>query len=96
MSIHPLLFRNSILDCFLIVDSFVQKAIVPYFSKDIGEEPAWFVITFPFVWYPFKGMIVTATIYMMVAISAERFRAVCYPLSNRHVSNFFEYHLKYC
>ena len=26
------------------------------------------------------------TIYMMLAISAERFRAVCYPLSKRHVS----------
>ena len=79
-------YRLSIFDCFLIVDSIVQKSIVPYFSNDSGEEPDWFKITFVYLWYPFKGIILTATIYMMVAISAERFRAVCYPLSNRHVS----------
>ena len=79
-------YRLSIFDCFLIVDSIVQKSIVPYFSNDSGDEPAWFKITFVYLWYPFKGIILTATIYMMVAISAERFRAVCYPLSNRHVS----------
>ena len=50
---------------------------------------------YPYFWYPFRGIIVTVTIYMMLAISAERFRAVCYPLSKRHVSksdtedNFF-------
>ena len=41
---------------------------------------------YPYFWYPFRGIIVTVTIYMMLAISAERFRAVCYPLSKRHVS----------
>ena len=41
---------------------------------------------YPYFWYPCRGIIVTVTIYMMLAISAERFRAVCYPLSKRHVS----------
>ena len=50
------------------------------------QEPGWFILTYPYFWHPFKGIILTITIYMMVAISAERFRAVCYPLSKRHVS----------
>ena len=80
--------RLSILDCLLIMDSFVQKSIIPYFTSISPLEPTWFRFTFPYFWYPFKGIIVTVTMYMVVAISAERFRAVCYPLSKRHVSCF--------
>ena len=81
-------YRLAISDCLLIVDSFVQKSIIPHFTKESPIDPLWFKVTFPYIWHPFKGVIVTITIYMIVAVSAERFRAVCYPLSKRHVISF--------
>ena len=90
------IFSLAVFDCLLIIDSFVQKSLIPYFTNVSPSEPEWFKVTYPYFWYPFRGIIVTITIYMMVAISAERFRAVCYPLSKRHVSkcvlkSFFHY-----
>ena len=82
------IFRLAICDCLLIVDSFIQNSILPYFTSISPLEPTWFKVTYPYLWYPFKGIVVTVTMYMMVAISAERFRAVCYPLSKRHVGSF--------
>ena len=78
-------FRLAITDCLLIIDSFVQKSIIPYFTGELPSIPLWYKVTYPYFWHPFKGIIVTTTIYMIVAVSAERFRAVCYPLSRRHV-----------
>ena len=75
----------------LIIDSFIERSILPYFAEGSPIEPVWFRATFPYIWHPFKGIINTLTIYMMLAISAERFRAVCYPLSKRHVSKDFNY-----
>ena len=87
---HILSSSLAVCDCLLIVDSFVQKSILPYFTSISPVEPHWFRVSFPYFWHPFKGIIVTVTIYMMVAISAERFRAVCFPLSKRHVSYFIQ------
>ena len=84
-------FRLSIADCLLIIDSFVQKSVLPYFAKESPLDPYWFKLTFPYFWYPFKGIIVAVNIYMMVAVSAERFRSVCYPLSKRYVSCYIKY-----
>ena len=78
-------FRLTFSDILLIIDSFIQKSLLPYFTSKAPLEPDWFKITNPYFWHPFKGIIVTVTIYLMVAISAERFRAVCYPLSKRQV-----------
>ena len=80
-------FRLSVCDCVLIVDSVMQKSMLPYFTKDSPDMPVWFNDTNPYIWYPLKGIVVTVNIYLMVSISAERFRAVCYPLSRRHVSS---------
>ena len=79
-------FSLAICDCLLIIDAIVQRSIIPYFTGISPNEPDWFIMMYPYFWYPFRGIIVTVTIYMMLAISAERFRAVCYPLSKRHVS----------
>ena len=37
-------------------------------------------LAYPYFLHPAKGMIRTSTIYMVVAISAERYKAICYPL----------------
>ena len=81
-------FSLAITDCLLIIDSCITKSILPNWANTDGIEPYWFRVSFPAFWHPFKGIIVTITIYMVVAVSAERFRAVCYPLSKRHVSSY--------
>ena len=78
-------FRLAMSDNLLIIDSFIQKSLIPYFTSNAPFEPDWFKISNPYFWHPLKGIIVTVTIYLMVAISAERFRAVCYPLTKRQV-----------
>jgi len=60
----------------------IQKAIVGNFLK---PEPHWFKLSYPYFWHPFKGMVKNGTIFMVVAVSAERYRAICYPLSKRQV-----------
>ena len=72
----------------------VQKTIIPYLTDLSPIEPDWYKISYPYFWHPWKGIIATVNIYLMVAISVERFRAVCYPLSRRHVSiSLFRYFL---
>ena len=83
-----ILFSLAITDCLLIIDSCITKSIIPNWANTDGIEPYWFRVSFPAFWHPFKGIIVTITIYMVVAVSAERFRAVCHPLSKRHVSSY--------
>ena len=78
-------YRLAVFDCLLIIDCFIENSILPHFTSISPVEPYWFTIAYPYFWFPFKGIIRTAAIYMMVAISAERFRAVCYPISKRHV-----------
>lgn len=68
------------MDSLLILDMIVQKAIIGNF---VTEEPLWFKLTYPFLWHPVKGMIQSGAIFMVVAVSAERYRAVCHPLSKR-------------
>ena len=79
-------FRLALVDSLLLSDMLVQKTIIPYLTNLSPNEPDWYKISYPYFWHPWKGIIVTINIYLMVAISAERFRAVCYPLSRRHVS----------
>ena len=54
------------------------------------SPPDWYNKTFPYIWHPLKGMSLSATIFMVIAVSAERFRAVCHPMSRHHVSNVLE------
>ena len=79
------MFRLAIFDNLFIVDSLIEKAILPYFTTISPRDPTWYKITYPYFWHPVKGIIRTITIYMMVVISAERYRSVCYPLCKRHV-----------
>ena len=61
----------------------IQKAIVGNFLK---EEPLWFKMSYPYFWHPIKGMVKNGTIFMVVAVSAERYRAICHPLRKRQVN----------
>ena len=71
----------TIADSILILDTLWQKSVVQHFMK----PPEWYNKTYPYVWHPIKGISLSATIFMVVAVSAERFRAVCHPFSRHHV-----------
>ena len=43
---------------------------------------------FPYVIHPIKGMVQTSAIYMVVAVAAERYKAICHPL--RYVRVFVQ------
>ena len=75
-------FSLTIADIMLILDSVLQKSIVQHFQ----QPPEWYNKTYPYIWHPLKGISLSATIFMVISVSAERFRAVCHPMSRKHVS----------
>lgn len=46
----------------------------------LSEDPSWYRLSYPYLVHPGKGFVLTAAIFMIVAISAERYKAVCFPL----------------
>ena len=73
----------AIADTLLIIDMLVERSLVYHFN-----EPDWYKTMYPYFWHPIKGIFLSATIFTVVAVSAERYRAVCHPLSRRHVSSY--------
>ena len=81
-------FSLSLADLGLVVVMVVDKCVAYHYLKYNMVEPLWFRLSYPYFWHPIKGIFLCATIFMVVAVSAERFRAICYPFSYRHVSKF--------
>ena len=64
------------------------NCIVSNFSSNLCtapaiKEPMWYRITYPYILWPMNKMFFAATVFMIVAISAERHRAICSPLTHR-------------
>ncbi len=53
------------------------------------NEPYWYRAVYPSFLCPLKGFCLCCTIFMIVAISAERHRAICSPLT--HKPTFWPY-----
>lgn len=51
-------------------------------ANNLGE-PLWYRLSFPYILWPLKWVFMSCTIFMVVAISAERYRAICSPLTHR-------------
>ena len=81
-------FSLSLADLGLVVVMVVDKCVAYHYLKYNMVEPLWFRLSYPYFWHPIKGIFLCATILMVVAVSAERFRAICYPFIYRHVSKF--------
>ena len=75
------LYSLSVCDLALIADMMTQKLATYYLG-----DPAWYIRSFPYFWHPAKGIILGFTIFMVVGVTAERYRAICHPFSKRHVS----------
>jgi len=60
-------------------------------SRQMGTKPRrnqsyvlWrYRVSFPYLLHPYKSIFLSASIFMVVAISAERHRAICSPLTHR-------------
>ena len=66
-----LLVGLAIIDSILIVDLIIEVSIVGVFMQ---TEPKWYIITYPFIFHPFRGIIQTTAIFMVVAVTTERYR----------------------
>ena len=75
-SFNKLLVALSVVDTLLIVQTVGDTAILGVFST--GRLPAWYCALYPMLFHPLKGIIQTMTIYMVVAVSAERYKTVCF------------------
>ena len=74
---NKLLVSLAVIDSVLIVFVVGETAVL---GKFLGSAPDWFNVSYPYVIHPLKGMVQTGTIYMVVAVSAERYKAICFPL----------------
>lgn len=74
---NKLLMALAIVDSLLILSAIGETAILGVFLSSL---PLWYKMSYPYLFHPLKGMVQTSTIYMVVAVSAERFKAVCHPL----------------
>ena len=62
----------SVVDSIVIAIHIVNDSFFPIFWCD----PEWFTVVFPFLLSPVKFIARTASIFMVVAISAERFVSI--------------------
>ena len=70
-----LLILDTMLVFFFLVDS--TTTIV------FGSMPNWYKILYPYVIHPGKAISMSATVLMVVAVSADRQRAICHPMLYR-------------
>ena len=64
---HKMLMTLAVIDCVLILFYVIQHAIIP-----TVYPPQWWKYMFPYVFHPLKAVTFSASIFMVVAISAER------------------------
>ena len=79
-SFNNLLIGLSVSDILLII---VQVLEIPVIKVFLEYEPLWYRQYVPYFIHPVKSFIQNLAIYMVVAVSTERFKAVCNPLQKR-------------
>lgn len=83
------------MDTLLLLYYVVDMGLVGTFVRSQNQlEPLWYTVTFPHFLHPFKGIFISSSIFMVVAISAERHRAICSPLTHR--PTFWPYAILVC
>jgi len=76
-SFDRLLRALALVDSMLLLRLVFETAVIQTFME---EPPHWYKLAYPTVVHPLKGFFSTASIYMVVAVAAERYKAICYPL----------------
>ena len=68
-----------ILDTMLVIFFLVDAMTTIVFES----SPNWYKVLYPFVIHPGKTISMSATVFMVVAVSADRQRAICHPMLYR-------------
>ncbi len=82
-SFNHLLVALAAVDSFVIAYNVMEKAFVETFCS---SEPLWYRAAYPHLLHPLNGVVESMSVFLVVAISAERYRAICLPLSRLRVS----------
>ena len=53
------------------------------------SQPDWFIYTFPYLLWPLGNISITSTVLMVVAVSTERYLAICRPLQYKPSPIFY-------
>ena len=72
-----LMIALAVADNLMIIDLMIESGISLFGNSD---KPFVYKYLYPSIIHPAKGIIQALTIYMVVAVSAERYKAVCHPL----------------
>ena len=67
---HRLLAAMAIIDIILIAVTVLEMSIIGIFMK---EEPQWYVLVYPSLIHPARGILQTMAIFMVVAVATERY-----------------------
>lgn len=73
-------------DSFFLVFSIIDSA---YFTSFRMPEPLWYKAIFPYVWYPLKNVVTNGCVFMVVAVAAERYHAICHPMKYKPYPTFY-------
>ena len=67
---HRLLAAMAIIDIILIAVTVLEMSIIGIFMK---KEPQWYVLVYPSLIHPTRGILQTMAIFMVVAVATERY-----------------------
>ena len=83
--LFQLLIALSISDTVLIAFFMVSSICVTVSEK----EPQWFIFVFSKVFWPLGNIYITVSVLLVVAVSTERYLAICRPLQYKPKAVFF-------
>lgn len=72
---HKMLMTLTVNDSILIIFYLLSSAVI----GSLNEAPTWWKLLFPYVFHPLKAVSFSASIFMVVAVSAERYKAIFIP-----------------
>ncbi|TRY76504.1 hypothetical protein TCAL_15980 [Tigriopus californicus] len=74
----------------LVALAVVDTSVIFFFVLDISicgqflpQEPFWYRLLYPYFIHPIRNMTLSGSIFMVVAISAERYKAICQTFAYR-------------
>ncbi len=79
-SFNSLLVILAVADSFFLVFYLFDASYIDTFQDG---PPLWYLQIFPLFLHPVKAMSMTACVYMVVAIAANRYSAICSPMLYR-------------